>query len=153
MWNRFFTIIKCETTLFLRLEPFDFFSWFVMYVFQALEKRRMSFILPGTKAENWTLQCYGLRTSLHCASIQALKLGKFFFPDLTVEKAESSFMPSSHRHFSPEGQSPGQPWRLPKHCWYTELDFWVLAFIYSVWISYAPRLVLQWGRSTESWRS
>lgn len=95
--------------------------------------------------------CCCLPISLQCASIQAHKLGKVFFPALRADKTESSWTPSSHRHFSPGGQSPGQPWRPPKHWWYTELG--VPALIYSVWVSCAHGLAVQWGRNNESWRS
>lgn len=114
---------------------------------------RLLFWLALRPRTRLSVLCCCLCISLHCASIQALKHGKFFFSAPRADKAESSWMPSSHRHFSPEGESPGQPWRLPKLWWYTELDFWVPAFIYSVWVSYARGLAVQRGRSNESWRS
>lgn len=98
-----------------------------------------------------SMLCCRLPISLCCASIQAHKLGKFFFPALRADKMESSWSPPDTGISARGEQSPGQPWRPPKHWWYTELG--VPALIYSVWASCARGLEVQWGRSNESWRS
>lgn len=124
----------------------------MVYEFETLEKHRISFILPGTKAKDWIFHAvlFSAYFLVMCLNPSTQTWQVFLSSPESWQNGEQ-LEPSRHRHLSPGGQSPGQPWRPPKHWWYTELG--VPALIYSVWVSCAHGLEVQWGRSNESWRS